>query len=239
MSLREAAERAEEVDADEQAGGRHAEHVTDGVVLLLVELTRLGRLERHPDPVGAQPDVLEHRRPVPVDQLRADDAGVGAVGLGHQLADRRRVEGHVVVEEAEEPGAFDQLQGLVGGRAEARVVAERPHERVRQALADVGHHPWLGPGDEEEQAEVRVVLTGDRVEHLVEPRSGLVHDHHRDDRRCAAGAALSGGGVLDHHGWTRVAAHLPPIRARPPWSAAVRRRWDIRGRVLHRSACNS
>ena len=180
--VREAAERAEEVDAHEQAGRRHAEDVAHGVVLLLVQLAGLGRLERHADAVGAQAHVLQHRRPVPVDQLRPDDAGVGAVRLGHQLADGRRVERHVVVQEAEEAGALDQLQGLVGRRPEPRVVAEGPHERVRQPLADVGHHPRLSPRDQEEQAEVRVVLAGDRVEHLVEPRPGLVHHHHGHDR---------------------------------------------------------
>ncbi len=168
---REAAQGTEQVDADQQARRRDAEHVTHRVVLLLVELADLDRVEGHADAVGAETDVLEHARPVPIDQLRPDDAGVRTVGLGHQLADGRRVQRHVVVQEAEEAGALDEPHGLVGRRPEARVVAERPHERPGQALADVGHHARLRAGHQEQQPQVGVVLPVERVQHLVEPGS--------------------------------------------------------------------
>ena len=72
----EPAEGTEQIDAHEQAGGRQAEHVPNGVVLFLIELADLGRVERDADPVGAEADVLEHVRPIPVDEFGPDDAGV-------------------------------------------------------------------------------------------------------------------------------------------------------------------
>ncbi len=220
--LGEAAQLAEQVDPHEEARRGHAEHIAHRVVLLLVQLPDLGRLQGDADAVGAEADVLEHARAVPVDQLGPDDASVRPVGLGHQLADRGRVEGDVVVQEAEEPGALDEPHRLVGGRAESGVVLQRPHERIGEPLADLGHHGRLRAGDQEEQPQVRVVLAGQRVEHLVEPRSGLVHDHDRDDRRGVDGGihhaeqgrrGLFGARVVHRHGSRRLLA-----RCRLAWA---------------------
>ena len=105
--------------------GRHAEDVAHGVVLLLVELARLDRVETTtPHSVDTHADVLQDRRVVPVDELRADDAGVRPERLLDQLRGPSRVERHVVVQEAEEARALDELQRLVGRRPEPRVVVE-------------------------------------------------------------------------------------------------------------------
>ena len=119
--------------------------------------------------------------------------------------------------------ALDQLQHLVGRGAEPGVVADGPHERVGQTLADCrARHPGLAAVTRNEQAQVRVVLPAERSR---APRRTTAPgrappSRPRPGARHRAGP--SGGGVLDHHGWTRVAAHLPPIRARPPWSRGRR-----------------
>ncbi len=109
----EAVQRVEQVDADEHAAGRDHEHVADRVVLLLVELTGLD--QRHDDAglVGPHADREEPARVVPLDELRADDAGVRPERLLDELTDRGGLERDVVVEEAEEACPFDELQRLV------------------------------------------------------------------------------------------------------------------------------
>ena len=97
----------------------------DGVVLLLVELARLDDRVDLAEAVEAEADVLQHAGVVPRHELRPDDAGVRAVQLLDQRADRVGLEGDVVVADAEEPVvALDEAQHLVGGRAEAGVGAE-------------------------------------------------------------------------------------------------------------------
>ena len=117
-------ERVEQVDADEHATGRDHEDVPHRVVLLLVELSGLTERNQDAGLVGPHPDREQPQRVVPFDELRADDAGVRPEGLLDELADRGGLERHVVVEEAEEPRAFDELQRLVRGRSEPRVGVE-------------------------------------------------------------------------------------------------------------------
>ena len=81
-----------------------------------------------PIPTDEQPP-----RVVPLDELRADDAGVRPEGLLDELANRGGLERHVVVEEAEEPRALDELQRLVRGRAEPRVGVEPADVGRREA----------------------------------------------------------------------------------------------------------
>ena len=82
--------------------------------------------------------MLEHTGVVPRDQLRADEAGVGAVQLLDEQADGVRLEDDVVVAEAEEPAvAFDEAQHLVGRCAEPGVGAEVTHEGVGDARRDL------------------------------------------------------------------------------------------------------
>ena len=178
-------EGAEQVGPREEAGGREDEHVADGVVLLLVVLARLGDRLDLAEPVEAQPDVLEHARVVPRDELGTDDPGVRAVQLLDEQAHGVRVEGHVVVAEAEEAAvALDEPQHLVGGRAKAGVGAEVADEGVGETCRDLA----LEVGDvttrqQEKGAEVGVVLVGERVDRLVEPAARGVDDDDPDDRR--------------------------------------------------------
>ncbi len=124
--------------------------------------------------------MLEPARVVPVDQLRADDARVAAVQLLHQDSDGARFEGDVVVEEAEETIlALDQVEDLVRRGAETGVPIDCAHESGRHPATDDGRQLAGLSGDEEQKPEIRVVLPGKCIEHFVEPRTGLMDDHHR------------------------------------------------------------
>ena len=69
---------------------------------------------------------------VVVDQLRADDRGVGAERLLDQEPDRGRVDDHVVVAEEEEGRALDDLDHVVGRGGEARGLGEPADEGAGQ-----------------------------------------------------------------------------------------------------------
>ena len=115
----EPAELAEQVGPHEQARRRQHEHVTNRVVLLLVDLARLDDRVGLAEPVETESHVLQPSRLVPVDQLRTDHAGVRAVQLGHEGADGVRFGRDVVVTQQEEAVvALDQPEDLVGGRPE-------------------------------------------------------------------------------------------------------------------------
>ena len=132
----EAAERAEEVGAHEHAGRRHAEDVAHRVVLLLVDLPALDDRVDLAEAVGAEPDVLELAGVEPVDELRADDSGVGAVELLDHQPDRALVERDVVVEDAEEAVvALDEAEDLVRRRPEPGVGRDLLEERVGEVAA--------------------------------------------------------------------------------------------------------
>ena len=182
-ALVEAAQGAEQVGAHEQARRGHEEHVAHGVVLLLVELTRIDERGGRAELVGGVADLEDVLGRLPVDELRPDDAGVRAVGLLHQLADGVGIERHVVVEQAEEPRALHEPQGLVGCRAEAARVAERAHEGPRDPVGDAFGQVADGAGVEEEHAQVGVVLRREAVHDLLEPGTGVVGDDDGDDRR--------------------------------------------------------
>ena len=158
----EAAEGAEQVDADEQAGASGTQNTSRTASCCSWSSSPISAVSSvTPTRSALRPTCWSTFGRSQSTSLGPTIAGVRPVGLGDQLADRRRVERDVVVEEAEEAGALDQLHGLVGRGTEARVVAERPHERAGEALADLGHDPGLGAGDQEEQPEVGVVLAGD------------------------------------------------------------------------------
>ena len=157
----------EQVGTHEQAGAGQGEDVADGVVLLLVELAPLDDRVDLAEPVDTQADVLEDAGVVPVDELRADDAGVRAVQLLDEQPDGVGVERDVVVAEAEEAAlALDEPQHLVGGGSEAGVGVELADEGLGQpskmrrrtsasVVAEARRH-------QEQRVEVGVVLAGER-----------------------------------------------------------------------------
>ena len=63
-------------------------------------------------------------------------------------------------------------------------------ERVGQARADARRRRPGRAGVEDQHPEVRVVLGGEAVEDLVEPRPRLVGDDDRHDGRCGAAGAV-------------------------------------------------
>ncbi len=122
--------------------------------------------------------------------------------LGDEQPHHPRLGRDVVVADEEEPVvALHEPEHLADGGPEADVRAEPADERLRDHGADVGLDPvGVGLGGEEEQmAQVRVVLRGHRVERLVEPVTRLVHDHDGHDRGHELlvgvhdGARLAGG----------------------------------------------
>ena len=87
----ETADVEEQVRSHEHASARYGEHVGDGVALFLVDLALVGERNREAEPVHAQTDVLQARRFVPFDELRAehrtirpdelfDETGHGIIG---------------------------------------------------------------------------------------------------------------------------------------------------------------
>ena len=87
--------------------------------------------------------------------------------------------------------ALDEAQHLVDGGSEADVGAELAHERRREHRPDALGERVVGPapataiaarGQEEQRAEVGIVLGGQRAQRLVEPVARLVHDHDGHDR---------------------------------------------------------
>ena len=83
----EAADGPEQVGPHQQARRRQAERVAHPVVLLLVELAGVDGGRRLAELVGAHAGADQPGRIVPVDELGADDAAVGAVRLLDQQAD--------------------------------------------------------------------------------------------------------------------------------------------------------
>ena len=127
----EPAELSEEVGAHQQTGGREDEDVTHAVVLFLVDFAVLDGLIDHAEPVESEPDALQHRRIVPIDELRPDGAGIRAVQLFDQQAHRVRIRRDVVVAEQEEAVlALDEAGHLVGSTRESGVGSQRAHEGV-------------------------------------------------------------------------------------------------------------
>ncbi len=176
------AQGGEQVGAHQGAGAGHHEHVAHRVVLLLVELAHLHVGGEHAGLVGAHAHLEQAGGVVPVDQLGADDAGVGAERLFHQAANGVGLQGDVVVHEQVEGGALHQVGHVVGGGAVPGVVVQSAHVGVGQH----GVHPVGGirlPGGVHHQhAQVGVGLVGQALQGLVEPGAGIVGDQHHDHR---------------------------------------------------------
>ena len=98
----ETVQHSEQIGAHQRATARRAEHVADGVVLLLVELARLDKERRHAGLVGRLTDAQDPRRVVPLHDLRCDDARVRAERLFDHRPDRVGGERDIVVAEQEE-----------------------------------------------------------------------------------------------------------------------------------------
>ena len=113
-------------------GPGHGEDVAHGVVLRLVELAALDERHAVAGVVHALADLEQAARVVPVDQLRADHGGVRAEGLLDEEPHGVGRQGDVVVAEQVERGALDDLEHLVGGGPEARVLVEAPDEGARR-----------------------------------------------------------------------------------------------------------
>ena len=140
-------EGGEEVGPHEGGRAGDVEDVADGVVLGLVEVAPLDVVHRLAVAVGAHAHRQQAALVGPLDDLGADDAGVGAVGLLHQEAHGVGGEAHVVVAEEVEGGALHGDEDLVGGGGEARVGVEAAQVGVGQhgghAVAErLPHRRW-------------------------------------------------------------------------------------------------
>ena len=196
----EAAQRREQVAADERARSGHREHVTHTVVLLLVELAPFDQRVGDPDTVHGQPDVGQPLGPLPLDQLRAHDAGIGAHGLFDEESHGVGVGSGVVVAEQEERRPLHRHQGLVGSLREP--------DRLQPAHVGVGYdrpHPRLQvaarPGVDDQHREVRIVLGAQSGEGLLQPVARVTGDddgHHRRGR--GEGLHLRAEGSGGHSG---------------------------------------
>ncbi len=191
----EAAERTKQVGSDEHASRRQHEHVTDGVVLLLIGLTRVDDRVDLTEAIEAEADVLQHLRVVPFGQFGSDHAGVRSEQLGNQQPHHVGGQGDVVVADEKEPVvAVDQSEHIVHGGAETWVADDGANEGGRDDPTDTSSQRIVlvvvGVRHEEQCSQVGVVLRGQRVEGLVEPVAGFMHDHDGDDRRRELGVGL-------------------------------------------------
>ena len=181
----ESAEGPEQIGTHEQTRRGQGEDVAYGVVLFLVGLPGLDDGIHLGEPVDAEPDVLQDRGVVPLDQLRAHDAGVRPVHLLDEQPDRVGLEGDVVVQEAEEPVvALDEAQHLVRRGPEARIAVDGTHERSRHGGRDLPRKLTRVAGDQHQRLEVAVVLGRQRTEHLGEPWPRVVDHHDGHHGRC-------------------------------------------------------
>ena len=191
----EPAERPEQIGAHEEARRRQHEHVAHRVVLLLVVLSGLDDGVDLTEAVETEADVLQQAWLVPVGQLGADDPGVGAEQFGDHRSDRVGSRSNVVVTHEEEAVvALDQAEHFVDGRSESVVGGEWPYERRRDDRTDprreLGDVVVTVRGEQEQRAEVGIILGCECLERLVEPVAGLVYHHHGHDRRDELGVRL-------------------------------------------------
>ena len=191
----ETAEGLEQISTHERRRALHEEHIADGVELLLVEIASFDVGGGLPVAVGADTHGEQPPMVAPLDDLRADDPGVGAEGFLDEETHGIGFETHVVVADQMERRTLDRDQRLVRSGGETRVGVESAQMRVGQhphhPLADLG---TIGAGGiDEKRGELRIILRGDTRERLLEPPAGIVdhHDHHH--RR-------GGGGVIRRHG---------------------------------------
>jgi hypothetical protein len=166
---------------EDRAAWRH-EHLTDGVVLPLVKLTRLDQRVGHAQPVHPHPHRQEPVGGIPHNELGAREAGVASVSLFQQEPHRIWRQADVVMTNQCVGHPIDHLQRLVGrfGKASAgwdpdqvSIGKERSHP-----LDQTGVLAYLY----DQHREVVVVLLGERPQRLVEPRPHATsHDdcHHR------------------------------------------------------------
>ncbi len=177
----------------ELAAAGHHERVPDGVVLLLVQLARLG--------VGGQVAGLVHRRAhlqqgvgfVPTHQLGPGQAGVGPEGLEHQGPHGVGLQRHIVVAQQVEGRPFDHGPGLVHRGAEAHVLLGAADIGSGQHRSDPGLGVLGAGGVDHQHRQALVGLVPQRRQALLEPRSRVVADHHR--HHCGKGFGSLAVGV--------------------------------------------
>ena len=173
----------EEVGPHQRAPARRQEDVEDRVVLAVIDLTGLDAVDHRAALVHPHPDMEQSPGVGEVHHLGSDHAGVGAEGLLHHQMDGIRVGGHVVVAEQEMRCTLDHGQHLVGRRRKPLVGVEPAHIGAREGGSHARRRILGAGGVEHQHGQVRVVLSAERLQRLVEPRSGIACHHHRDDRR--------------------------------------------------------
>ena len=113
------------------------------------------------------------------------------------------------------PRAFDELQRLVRGRSEPRVGVEPADVGPGKPGGDRCSHVAFAARVDDEHREVRVVLSGERGQQLVEPCAGIVGNQHGDDRRRRLRLGLHNGPRLAA-GRVRTGAHGGSEEGREP-----------------------
>ena len=179
----ETAERPEEVRTHQHASAGDGEDLPSLVVLSLVELAALHPLDGRAEAVDADADLEQMIGGVPLDELRADDAGVGPVGLPDEAPHGVTGRSHVVVADQQMRGALYRHEGLVRGRREPHALAQAQDEGAREHRSDTSRQLLVARGVHHEHVEVRVVLRAKRHQAFLEPRARVTSDHHGDDRR--------------------------------------------------------
>ena len=180
----EAGNRPEQVGADHHARRRQGKHVAHRVVLFLVDFALFHERVDFAKAVDANADVLQHSRIVPRHKLRADDPGIRSIHLLDQQTDRPGVQGHVVVQEAEEAVvAFDEAQDLVRRCPVPVDISDGANKGIRYPLAYTIRDIARVADDQEEALQVGVILVGQPVEDLVKPIPRVENHHDGHDRR--------------------------------------------------------
>ena len=218
-ALVEAVQRAEQVGPHEQGPAAHVEDVADGVVLLLVQLAGLGRRGHGSGLVDGPAHRTDAPRVVPVQELGAQDPTVGAEGLLHQVADGVGGQGHVVVAQEEERRPLHRVEHPVGRRAVPGVGALAGHPGLGQDGRHARRRVLRAGVVDDQDRQGAVGLRGEGLQHLLEPGTGVLGDHHRHHRR-GGGCRQRGGRrtLLGLVGWGWDSGHdrcnLPAAPAR-------------------------
>ena len=181
IALIEAAELTQQVISDQGDPTWRHEDVTNSIVLALIELPWLDALDHGPEAVDALANVQQDGAVIDVDHLRRDDASVGPERLFNEQVHRIAVEHHVVVAEEEEGCSLDLAHRLVHGCPEASVLLQDGDE---SAWGRLGHPSRCGLApatDEDEDAQLCIVLLAQGDEGSLEVAVGFRGHHDSDD----------------------------------------------------------
>lgn len=153
-------------------------------MLFLVDFAGVDTEIDFTESVKTEADGLQRTRVVPVDEFRTNNASVRTVDLFDESTDRVGLRSNIVVTQKEEPVVtVDEPQHLVDGGSKPLIGADAAHKRLRDPEADARLKQLICDVGKKEEPKVWVVLIGERLKRIFEPRTRFVNDDDRNDWR--------------------------------------------------------